>query len=490
LISTDKLRRTACTVALFALTGIGCTDSTTETRPNVLWIVWDTVRADHMSLYGYDRPTTPHLDQWARRARVFDDVLSTATTTIPSHASMFTGQLPTRHGVDDGHPRLAPEQRTLAEILRDADYRTYAFSANPYLGVQTDLVQGFERVEHPWSPIFSAEAKRIVADKVAPYASAEWARHVKTAGGLARRGFEGWLRESAQDRPFLAVLNYMEAHLPLVPDRQYREAFLTEAQVEQSYRSPLLGAAVWQFTTGLTELDETRLAVLRGTYDAAIAELDHLLFELLGSLEQSGQLENTIVVLTSDHGELLGEHHMLNHQYSIHEPLLRVPLVISHPSLVEPGRDSEPAMNFDLFPTLLELTGTDGGHDGEAVSLFSDRRGRVRLSEYPFASRSHVGLLALSHPGFDSAPFLRSLRALRVGDAKYVRRSDGSEALFALDSDPNENRDLVPERGAQARALGDQLQGWVERLQAGAAARGQPVEFSEETRAMLESLGY
>ncbi len=489
--------RVVCVAALLLFASLGCQfESSTQrlSRPNILWVVWDTVRASNMSVYGYDRATTPHLQEWVRRARVYDNVLSAASTTIPSHASMFTGMLPAQHGVDDGHPKLGEQHQTIAEILRDAGYRTYLFSANPYVGASTSLSQGFDVVEHPWSPAFKDEANRILAEKTAPYSNdasqpPSWARYVKTAGVLAQQGLTHWL-ELQGERPFFAVVNYMEAHLPLVPDRQHREQFMTDTELERSYESPVLGMNVWRYTTGLMELEESQLGVLRLTYDAAISELDHLFFELLRSLDSSGRLADTVVVLTADHGELLGEHHMLNHQYSVHESLLRVPLIISHPTLIEPGRDSRPVMNVDLFPTLLELAGVsvETKHRSEAVSLFSRQTERVRLSEYPFADRKHIRYLELDNPGFVPDPWLRSLRAFRSGTLKYIWASDGRHALYDMAADPDEQTNLVRERPKLAELLDTQLHRFLENL--GDRGRGGTAEFSDETRAMLESLGY
>ncbi len=484
----------AASLMLLALSACQVEPSKREAaRPNILWVIWDTARASNMSIYGYDRPTTPHLEQWVQRARVFSNVLSTATTTIPSHASMFTGMLPAQHGVDDGHPKLGDQHQTIAEILKAAGYRTYLFSANPYVGKPTSLSRGFDEVEHPWSPAFKDEATRIIEAKTRPYSTdgepPSWARYVKTAGSLAGQGLSNWLEQSG-DEPFFAVLNYMEAHLPLVPDRHYREQFMTDAELIQSYQSPVLGMTVWRYTAGLMDLSEGRLAALRRTYDAAIAELDHLFFELLRSLEQSGHLSNTVIVLTADHGELLGEHHMLNHQYSVHDPLLRIPLIISHPTLVDPGRDDRPAMNVDLFPTLLELAGVsvETPYRSEAVSLFAGRSERDRLSEYPFADGKHIRYLGFEHPEFIPDPWLRTLRAFRSGGMKYVWASDGDHALYDVAADPDELSNLVLERPELANRLDSQLRAFLENL--GEPDRGSSVEFSDETRKMLESLGY
>jgi arylsulfatase A-like enzyme len=496
-LPAGRMTRMLCVATSLLLAGLGCKPELAAqqaSRPNILWVIWDTVRASNMSVYGYDRPTTPHLEKWVQRARVFDNVLSAASTTIPSHASMFTGMLPAQHGVDDGHPKLGEQHRTIAEILRDAGYRTYLFSANPYVGKPTSLSKGFESVEHPWSPAFKDEANRILAEKTRPYAAdgsspPSWARYVKTAGALAEKGLSRWL-ETTGDEPFFAVINYMEAHLPLVPDRQHREPFMTAAELAQSYESPVLGMNVWRYTTGLMELEDSRLAVLRHTYDAAIAELDQLFFTLLRSLENSDRLADTVIVLTADHGELLGEHHMLNHQYSVHDPLLRVPLIISHPTRVEPGNDSRPVMNVDLFPTLLELAGVsvETPYRSEAVSLFAGPKERVRLSEYPFADRKHIRYLEFDYPDFAPDPWLRSLRAFRSGTMKYVWASDGRHALYDMAADPGEQTNLVRERPQLAELLDTQLEDFLENM--GDGSRGSTADFTDETRAMLESLGY
>ena len=318
-------------------------------RPNVLWVIWDTVRANRLGVYGHDKPTTPKLDRWAKGARVFEHCASTAGQTLPSTATMFTGLFPAEHGTNPKWTRLEDRFPTIAELFRDSGYRTYLYSANAYLSKEHNFHRGFEGEEHPWDEPFIEEATRIVREKLDPANHAGRLYRVaageprkgdlKSAGALARVGLLDWLEASDDSKPFFTVLNYMEAHLPLVPDRQHRAQLMTEADLVLSYQEPILGMPVWRYTTGMEDLPERRLRVLRRTYDASIAELDHLFFELLRALEKRGRLENTVVALTADHGELLGEHHMLNHQYSVHEPLLRVPLMISHPALVEAGRE-------------------------------------------------------------------------------------------------------------------------------------------------------
>jgi arylsulfatase A-like enzyme len=283
--------------------------------------VWDTVRADHTSLYGYDKPTTPFLESWAKDARVFDDGLSASSWTVPSHASMFTGLLPAEHGAQHEHEYLAPELLTIAEILQQAGYQTFAWTANPHLGDEENFLQGFETKRHPWDEDQIERAFEVLASKLPPEA-VELQRRVgrggeqpwvlKAAGELARENWEGWLEQRDASRPFFAFFNYMEAHRPLIPPRRFREALMPPELVERSYQIEFGWAQTWAYCFGLYEYDPRDLEVLRGIYDAALLELDGLFAGLMRTLDERGLTGETVVILTADHGEHLGEHHLLD----------------------------------------------------------------------------------------------------------------------------------------------------------------------------------
>jgi arylsulfatase A-like enzyme len=214
-------------------------------------VVWDTVRADRMSLYGHDRPTTPHLDRWATEARVFENCLSVAGYTLPSHASMFTGLYPSEHCTHNGNKWLDDSYTTLAELLRDAGYRTYLYSAIPNVSEIRNLAQGFDVAEHPWIPEYRQRAEKIIRGKLTEtdasnalrdkYDAAKRGerqltpRDITAAGELAGQGLLAWLKASDGDRPFFAFLNYMEAHQPLIPSREHRERVMSPEEVDASY---------------------------------------------------------------------------------------------------------------------------------------------------------------------------------------------------------------------------------------------------------------
>jgi len=470
-------------------------------QPNVLFVVWDTVRADHLSLYGYDKPTTPRLEAWARDARVFSDALSTANSTVPSHASLFTGLLPSEHGSHAGHQYLDDERTTLAEIFQQAGYRTYLWAANPHISDTENFTQGFDLAEHPWSERNEKKARRIVLEKLEGDRSSAMRRRIegggdatgllKAAGALAAENTLEFLKQGDASRPWFVFLNYMEAHRHYMPPRRYRELMMSPEQVERSYRFDRSWPAVWAHTFGLQRYPAEDIAVIAGTYDATLRELDDLFADLLTGLGEAGFLDDTIVVLTADHGELIGEHGLLGHQYSLYDPLLRVPLVIHYPAGLEPGVSDAPVSAMDLFPTLLELAGLEApsAPPSRARSLLSPHEERTRLAELPAIYDRPLAAMEKKAPDLDTRPWRRRLRALHSGPYKLVEGEDGEHELYERASDPGEENDLLELEPRVARELQEELFEIVRGL-APEPERGATPEFSESEARMLEELGY
>ena len=473
----------------------------------MLWIVWDTARADHMSLYGYERPTTPFLDEWAKGARVFDDCLSAAGYTLPSHASMFTGLLPSEHCAHNGTGRLDSSFTTIAELLKQAGYRTYLYSANPHISETGNFNQGFDRAEHPWSPPFVERAIALVRDKLVPEdRSSELGRqfdaagrheghlstwNIKAAGKLAQDATLAWLRSTDDKRPYFAFLNYMEAHRPYIPPRRLRERVMSEDEVARSYTVDRSWLSLWEYTFGLREYSDEELALTRATYDATLLELDELLRDLLSALEREGFLENTVVVLTSDHGEHLGEQHMLDHQYSLYQPVLRVPLVVRYPERFPAGHESRPVVNFDLFPTLLELARVEPPHGASrAVSLLHPLAARARLAEEPASSEAGLATVKARHPEWDPSPWQRGLRAWVEGPHKLIRGSDGRRELYDLATDPLERHDVASERAGELAPLESALSAYCDGLAPCPPSVPGGRVLSPQEHEMLRGLGY
>jgi arylsulfatase A-like enzyme len=489
-------------VGLYALASCGAQGPASPPRPNILWVVWDTARADRMSLYGHGRPTTPFLESWAEQALVFENCASTACSTVPSHAGMFTAKLPSEHGARNGHTWLEDGHETIAELLSAAGYDTYLWAANPHISREENFHQGFDVEQHPWDPQTAQEAYRIVREKVLGDQSSELPQKLesqrgngwllKAAGQLAERGLLEWLAGRGQDKPFFAFINYMEAHRPMIPPRRLRERMLSPEQVERSYRVDRSWLPMWAYCFGLHEYTPEELEVMAGTYDATLAELDELFQSLVTSLEASGHLEDTVIVLTSDHGEHLGEHHMLDHQFTLYDGLIRVPLVLWAPGRVAPGRSSAAVANYDLFPTLLELADVapPSGLGSSAVSLLAPSAGRKLLAELPSTFDEPFELLTRSFPQFDPAAWERSLVAFRDGPHKLIWSSRGDHELYDLSLDPREQHDLFESEPATARRLLTGLQAFARNLQAPRVGGGPAPGPSAEHLQRLRDLGY
>jgi arylsulfatase A-like enzyme len=501
---------TRCFLAVALLAGcslpLGCGTSeeeVSEQPPNIIWVVWDTTRADHMSLYGHHRKTTPFLEEWSKDARVFERCSSTGCSTVPSHAGMFTGKLPTEHDTRFGNQWLQDEHVTIAELLGDAGYQTYLWAANPHISKAENFTQGFQTVEHPWDVESRQQALQIVMRKLKRDESSELGDNIragranewmiKAAGQLAEVGLTKWLDKRDKDRPYMAFINYMEAHRPFIPPARYRKRMMSQEDVDRSFKVDRSWIPMWAYTFGLHEYTDKELEIMAATYDACLAELDDIFKSLMTNLEARGELENTVVILTADHGEHLGEHHMLDHQYSLFDALTRVPMIVHAPGRIKPGRDERPVANFDVFPTLLELAGIDPskGPQSTAVSLLHPSEDRPLLAELPATFTEPFVAVGGSFPEFDPKPWSRKLRAFRYKGHKLIWSSQGNHELYHPTSDPLEGNNLMESKPELAEELLTEFKAFMETLQP-PLPRGPEGEriHSEEYLRMLRELGY
>lgn len=316
--------------------------------PNVLLIILDTVRAMSLSLYGYPRATTPQLERWASRGVVFDMALSPAPWTLPAHASMFTGRWPHELGVD-WRRALDRTYPTLAEQLTAAGYVTAGFVANTtYCSEETGLNRGFQHWEaYPVSfqmVVKSASLGRALT-------GAEWFRELfgwyqplaRRHGDEISASLLRWVG-SGKAAPWFATLNYLDAHAPYLPPAPFRDRF---GPIEPRGNPTLVPGYAW-----LPE--EIRRE--QNAYDASIAALDDELGHLFDSLEARGELRNTLVIVTADHGEEFYEHQLMDHGNSLYLPAIHVPLLMWLPGTVPAGRRvTAPVTTRDLPATILAI---------------------------------------------------------------------------------------------------------------------------------------
>jgi arylsulfatase A-like enzyme len=483
-------------------------------RPNVLVVVWDTVRADHLSLYGYGRPTTPRLDAFARDAVVFERASSPGIWTLPSHASMFTGLPPETHGADERQLWLDAEHTTLAEHFAAHGYVTFAMAANTLLCDETNLVQGFEVQLNTFRGKAAKAAKAATRRKVLPQdrsnelaplwtepahgaKHAQWARAAyKEAAPLVTDTLLRWL-DARQDpeQPFFAFLNLMEAHTPRIPSMEARQQVLADdpALVEQGLQVDAGHIHLHFYNFGKHAYTEREREAIGGVYDATLWDLDQATGALLDALRQRGLLEETVVVVTSDHGENLGEHGLFNHRFSLWEALVHVPLVIRAPG-VPPQRVERPVSTVDLFATLSRLARLPVPETISSGDLLGPTPSPA-VTTLTRPLEREVLVVQEVHPDVPIEPWMRSGHALVDGPHKLISMSDGTELVFDLRADPGERRPL---QDAAARdRLVDALRRWQSSVrpydgaaQAEASGTTPPRPSSRELCEQMAALGY
>ena len=449
--------------------GPGCGGTSSTPRPDILLVVWDTCRADRVSAQGYALPTTPRLAALAREGVIFRRCITPSPWTPPAHGSLFTGLLPLHHGLRESPgDRVHPDLPLLAATLRSAGYETVAVPANPLLSA-TGLLEGFETV----FPVGKGDVKGRSPEVVARVE--EWIR------GLGAR--------STARKPFFLFVNLMDAHLPLDPEP---EDLVAVHGAAGAAKVPAGGPAVDEVgalahLTGIRRVSDDDLRVLSLAYDGAVHRADRATGKILDLLKGASLLDETVVAVVGDHGESLGEHGDLDHRVSVHDPVLRVPLVLRWRGRFEGGRAEDAQVRVqDLYPTLLEAAGVKvpPGCGRDALSLReTPLRPRDAVTQILWAP-SCIPLLRERFPAAPGGAFDRfylSRTAIREGSTGPGARKlvvtrrllpDGTsrlerEDLFDTASDPGEDRSLLgpgakPEDREAATAIRARFAGILE----------------------------
>jgi arylsulfatase A-like enzyme len=448
-------------------------ESAARERPDIVLVVLDTVRAQALASYGSPRNTMPNVEAFARGSTTFARAWTDSSWTLPAHASLFSGVRPTRHRYDSGFglaERMSPDA-FLAPRLRRAGYATAAVAANfGVFGREDPLLRGFDRVDaeplrpyafHPW--FFDLLSAFPRAPGLVGY-HARFPGPSMRAPWVVDRALDFWTRAEAKPR-FLFV-NLMEAHLPWIPEANDLGRFGPPGLDLESDQVSVLG----RYLKGGRPTAEEAL-ILRARYDESLASLDRALGRLLDGVTARSNGREVIVVVTSDHGESLGEHDRFGHRNSLDEAATRIPLIVRGPGLSAGARRDTPVQLVDVFGYVAQAAGLalEAGLDARP---FSERQ--VVLMEHRPGPQ---GELPSSYPRGD-------LSAVILWPFKYVEGPNVAGALFDLEQDPAEARNLADVEPAQARALSSLLQG----LGGRPSTPGAPRDPATEER--LRALGY
>ena len=473
-----------CAVALAALAN-GCAPA--ESQPSIVIVVIDTLRPDHLGLYGYEeRPTSPYLDERAASAAVFERAYTTSSWTLPAFGSLFTGQLPTRHSAgviisslsearETGtigdlvsksgtiFLRIGASLPTLAGVLEDAGYHTGAIVNNAFLSPEFGLDRGFQTYD---------------------YYAPEPDRRATEVTDLALAWLEA--HDARDGAPFLLVVHYFDPHMPYEAPAPFLGRFAAQYADDQ-YGVPLRGVHAMRDLVRYRKPGwERYLALEAALYDEEIAYTDRELERLFAALDERGFSDDGYIFVTSDHGEEFFDHGRFEHGHSMFEVVVRVPLLVWGPGVV-PGSYRLPVSLVDIMPTVLDIAGVDTDTDFEGDSIWQ------ALAEGPVARSESI------------VRFDRPLVAERVlyGDSKLalirwpwklmVDIEDSAQLLFNLETDPGElNGFDIEDLDADGR---DRLLRMLVELQAkmeeaAEYGQGEGALLSEDTLRTLRNLGY
>jgi arylsulfatase A-like enzyme len=441
---------------LIALPLFSCRQGARWNRPdpvNVVIVMVDTLRADHMSAYGYERETTPFIRRFVSQGFVFEHARSQASCTFPSVNSLLTARNPaifTRQEVD--HLGIPEEYPSIAEILKEHGYRTIAVSASPIVrATPSDFnpIGGFDR-----------GFDTFVEDTL-------W-----RPGGQVNRAIAREL--DVVEEPFFLYAHYMDPHDPYRPPERYEKRFAEEYEGHNFIRrgDPVpIGKMLYRNGRHF-EITDRDIQHLVDLYDDEIRYFDGVFRRLIKNLEERNLLDNTLIIISSDHGEEFLEHGQIRHCRGVWDTVTRVPLIFRFPGVEGGQRFSNAVQNLDIVPTILDYLEIDfEGLEFEGASLLPILEGDEPSREFAFADQ-------------------RAYRSADDGRFQLILNGDdGIVTLFDLISDPLEQHDLFRKDHPEVARLSDALNQWL-------TETGQLMRFDEEIAAAkkkeeeLRALGY
>ncbi|MEO8503737.1 MAG: sulfatase [Acidobacteriota bacterium] len=408
-------------------------------RPNIVIFMVDTLRRDALGVYGHAAGLTSNIDGFAERATVFESAVAQSSWTRPSVATMFTGQVPTEHGVTGLDNALPREANTLAERLRDAGYATAAISTNWHVSQQTGLRQGFrEFFLRPLAP-----GAQVVSESAS------------------------WLDRRPPGVPFLLYLHILDPHAPYAPPADLRRRYAADVRA-------LAGTArdVSKVLASRGRRRAFHMEELRRLYEAEVAATDRAFGELLDHLARRHLDADTMVVFIADHGEEFDEHGTLGHANDLHAEVLNIPFILRLPGQREGLRRTEIVQQIDLLPTLLTAAGLPVPPEMMGLAL---QAGPVTVERSAFSHLKYNG---------------RECVSLRRGDFKLIvpRQPLGSPELYDLSTDPAETVDIAARQPLRVAYMLGHLRLLEQSIQApGSPARAR---LSDEAVRALHALGY
>jgi len=434
-------------------------------RRNTVLVVLDTARAKAVAS-GTREGWLPSLSTLRRSGVLSKSTISGAPWTLPSHASIFTSTHSSKSGSHAGSEHLDGDLTTLAEAFQADDYETVAVSNNTWISGEFGFARGFDTFHKNWQYVQSdtdlgeiarteegfdeiREVGRRLFDgnPLVNLANAVYGQFVRDrieddGAASTNEWIADWLDSRDDSDPFFLLINYFEPHLEYRPPREHAERFLPDGVTYDEAMD--VNQDAWRYIANKVGMTDSDFEILQALYRAEISYLDERIGELRGHLENAGEWDDTVFVVTGDHGENIGDHGLMDHQYSLHDTLLHVPLVIHGGAFTRGETVDDLVQLTDLAPTLLDAAGIDAPEfreQAQGQSFHPDADTKPR--EYAYAEylapqpsmealEKRVGELPESVYEYD-----RSLRAIRTDRWKLIRGSDGTRWLYDIENDPD-----------------------------------------------------
>lgn len=522
-------------------------------QPDIIFIVLDTQRADRLGCYGNGRSLTPNLDRFAQDGVLFEQAVSPAQWTIPSHASMFTGMYPTAHQVTEASHSLPENLPHLAELMRTAGYETIGFCNNPLVGVLNNgLKRGFDTFYNyggafpslpqrsnkwPWpidkvTEIYTQFLRRIsypiqnyfgqsdLAFRLSlnAWLTPLWSRFANFKGQneLSVKDVSYFLnkREAAKSkakRPLFLFLNLMETHLPFWPPAEFIDQVAPYLRHDKEARRIMhqWNREAYRWAAPLKEpLSPLESRVLNDLYDAEVAYQDWYLGQLFETLAQRQNRDNTLTVLLADHGDGLGEHGYMGHAFVAYEELIHVPMMLQWPRrFTTPKRVTSPVSTRRVFHTMVDAIGKLPTHPTldpvqiRNLNLANAVNGREssRTVAYSEVYPPQTFIKAIESRDPELLEQFRCLSTRRAvvkagpdGMHKLIHLDDQPDELFNLSADPLELENVKEKRPLLTDQLSTEMSRIVSNLETQQAdlGKGQTVELDDQLIQRLRGLGY
>lgn len=449
---------------------------TNKNRPNILIFVMDTQSVRNMTPYGFDKETTPNLQTIASEGIVYENHFVTAAWTVPSFASLFSGKYQSGHGAGASFNFLSREIPTLAELLSRTGYQTVALAEVSAASTgwvshdETDLCRGFKE----FIPIFRHGEEINAGSEARPIF--KYAEGEDSGSTRAIRLVKEWFEDRYDpEKPFFMMIRCTDPHLTVWAPQPFRGKFLPEGVSDREALE--VNQDVYLQCMGLLPnrpggyMNERDWEILKGLYDGETACLDDRMGQLFAYLAARQILDDTLLIITGDHGDLLDRDGFLGHEpLALFDDLLHTPLIVRCPGVVpEATRVSHLVQICDWFPTildLLELEETAIRREMQGVSLIPTWADKP-VREFIIAEHQPLLLEAewFVENDMDYRSWMQSLKALRTLDWKYIWRSDGNDMIFDIRTDPGETNNLIATEKSRASAMRKNLEGFLHSIE-------------------------